>query len=312
MGGWRPPGLVLVVLPFVLLVACDTPGAMNDVSQAATVAPDLSESSQPSAPSPAEVSSTLNPRDNPMILVENDPSRSEVPTAREVRLAVVLSTLHVQVPRSERLHAESVWNHLREDLFDVRTFTRLEKNGMRVGAGNARWWNAIQTVLNSIPGVRSVALDPVRLPPNYPLSLELDTEPQDQTLFWVEGDGIFSGESWPHSRNVLRVSYDLHLEDPEKVRMVVVPEVRQSLKGWKWIRSDVGLTQMPQYHGRSFEAAGFWADVKPGEFLLVAPNEAADVGNVIGGAFLVQAPEGRTYDSYVFLRVDVNHVAQRN
>jgi len=32
----------------------------------------------------------------------------------------------------------------------------------------------------------------------------------------------------------------------------------------------------------------------------------------VGGAFLISEEDGRRYDSYVFLRADVNHVALRD
>jgi hypothetical protein len=33
---------------------------------------------------------------------------------------------------------------------------------------------------------------------------------------------------------------------------------------------------------------------------------------IVGGAFLSSEQEGRRYDSYVFLRADLNYVAHRN
>jgi hypothetical protein len=228
------------------------------------------------------------------------------------RLDVVLEVLHVLVPQAADQQAELLWSHLREDVLDARTTLRLRQNGLRVGVGHAQWWEAVHATLAAIDGVRSLAVNPVRVPPNYPLALELDTGPREQTLFCIGDDGILTGETWPHSRNVLRLSYTINLESPDAVRLTMIPEVRQWLEGWEWVRNEAGLTKRPNYTGRAYPAAGFILDLQPGEFLLVAPGVKADVYGLIGSAFLSRDDDGERFDSYVFLRADVNHVAQRD
>ena len=245
----------------------------------------------------------------PVLVRAAEPERSSAD--RRVALDVVLTVLHVQVPGERRAQVGPIWNHLREDVFDSETVVRLRRNGVRVGVGKVQWWDAIQATLDVTEGVRSLALDPVRLPPGFPLALELDQRPREQTLFYVADDGILTGETWPHSRNVLRISHELNRLHPERLRLLVVPEVRQRLDGWRWVRTGSGLAQVPDYHGRTFAAAAFAVDLEPGEFLLVAPNSAADTYGIVGGAFLSNAQDPDKHDSYVFLRADVNHVALR-
>ena len=237
---------------------------------------------------------------------------SERGMSRPLHLDVVVTALHVQIPRASRQQVQPLWNHVREDFLDSATVGRLGMNGVRVGLGLAEWWDAVKATIDATDGVRSIVLDPVRLPPNYPLALELDERPHDQTLFYASDDGILSGETWPQSRNVLRVSYELDLVNPQGVRFAVVPEVRQRLDGLRWVRSDAGVAQIPNANGRAFPAAGFVTDLEPGQFLLVAPGRQADLFGIVGGAFLVSEQDGRPYDSYVFLRADVNYGAHRN
>lgn len=263
-------------------------------------------------PTPAGSPATpTRPDDHPLTLV-GKPAPASTAAARTIRFDVALTTLLVQIPRRDRTQTEAVWNHLREDVFDGRTALRLRQNGLRVGVGRAEWWEAVQTVLNSVPAVRSNEVTPVRVPPNYPLALELDTAPREQTLFFASDDGVLSGETWPQSRNVLRVSYELNLHNPERVRLVVVPEVRQHLDGWSWVKTDTGLAQVPNYAGRTFATAGFAAELEPGEFLLVAPTEASDGFGLIGSTFLTTQEDEQRFESFVFLRADVNRIAQRN
>jgi hypothetical protein len=234
------------------------------------------------------------------------------PTARPARLDVAVTVLRVQIPRAARTQVASLWNHVREDVLDGDSVLRLARNGLRIGVGRTEWWDSVKAPLDVVEGVRAQAHDPVGVPANYPLALELDDGPRSQTLFHVGADGILSGETWPYSRNVLRVSYMFNLERPECLRLSVVPEVRQRLPGWHWVREESGLIQAANYNGRAFAAAGFTVDLAPGDFLLIAPGENADLFGILGGAFLSSERDGRRYDSYVFLRADVNHVAYRN
>ncbi|HQL53165.1 MAG TPA: hypothetical protein PLQ87_00510 [Phycisphaerae bacterium] len=233
-------------------------------------------------------------------------------SAERVRLDVVLTVLRVQVPSGQRAQAEPIWNHLREDVLDAQSALRLRQNGIRAGVGHTHWWDAVKATLDAVEGVHSLALDPMRVPPDYPVALELDTQPREQTLFFVAEDGVLTGETWPQSRNVLRVSYGLDRAHPERVRLLIVPEVRQRLDGWRWVRSESGLLPAPEYNGRAFGAAAIAADLAPGEFLLVAPGEQAELYGLLGGVFLSGVEDGEHYDSYVFLRADMNHVAYRN
>ncbi len=251
----------------------------------------------------------LQPEDNPLKLVAA--SADNVGAPRITRLDVVLTALRVRVPRSQRARAEMLWNHLREDALDNATTLRLQHNGLRVGVGDEQWWEAVRAALAAIPGVNSTPIAPLRVPAEYPLALELDTGPHEQTLFFLADDGVLTGETWPQSRNVLRISYVLDLQRPDRVRLFVVPEVRQRLEGLRWVRNEAGVAQVPNYSGRTFGAAGFAADLEPGRFLLIAPGTQSGVSGLVGNSFLVSEEDGQSYDSYVFLRADVNHVAQR-
>ncbi len=242
---------------------------------------------------------------------ELSPPLPSATAARLVRPDVLVGAIHVQVPRVARPRVEGVWSHIREDLVDADTALRLRRNGLRVGLGRTEWWDAIQAALDSVPGVRSSEIPAVRLPPGYPLALELDREPHEQTLFYVGEDLVLSGESWPESRNVLRLSYSLERLRSTRVRVAVVPEVRQAQRGWKWLHTDAGLARLPDFGGRSFAAAAVTADLGDGDFLVIAPSEDAELYGLVGGAFLTRQEDGERFDSYVFIRAGVNHDARR-
>ncbi len=229
-----------------------------------------------------------------------------------VRLDVSLTTLHVQAPRTQLDRVETIFGYLREDKLSTTETRRLRGNGIRVGIGRDESWSAIEDVLRSIPDVRHVAAPPVRIPPNYPLALELDRGPRTQTLFHVGEDDILTGESWPDSRNVLRISYSIDLTRVGSLLLMVVPEVRQRREGWKWISTDAGVAQAPNFRGRAFGAAGFNVSLAPGEFVVIAPNRDATAFGLLGGAFLTSDADGQRFDSLILIRADINHVARRD
>ncbi len=215
--------------------------------------------------------------------------------------AVELRVLLVRVPVEQRAAMRSVWNHIREEVVSGELSMRLHENGFRVGIGHEKWWPQIKAAIDEIEGHRATQFDPVRLPPGYPLALELDSEPHDQTLFHVAADGVISGGTWAQSRNVLRISHSSDFRGPGRLLVKIMPEVRQRLEGWRWLRTESGLWQTPNYNGQAFEVVGVSLPLEPDEFILIAPGERAGKFGLIGGAFLRGELDGKSLESYLFL-----------
>ena len=228
------------------------------------------------------------------------------------RLVHELAVLNVLVPQGREDAMKKIWNFLREDVLDDEVRLRLGHNGLRVGVGHARWWEPIKAALDAIDGHRVTFATSIRVPVGFPLSLELDSEPRAQTLFYVGSDGILSGSTWPDSRNVLRVTYAPDPRDADRILLHAVPEVHQRRDGWEWVRTESGLWQVPRQSMQTFDAAEFVVTLRPGEFALLAPSADSRIYGLLGGAFLTRLCEGQGYNSYVFLRPEVRHVGQHD
>jgi hypothetical protein len=228
------------------------------------------------------------------------------------RRAYELAVLHILVPREQEVALEKIWNYLREDVLAADTDLRLRRNGLRVGVGHAQWWEPIRAALESLEGHQVAPTTSLRMPVGLPLALELDSEPRPQTLFCVGVDGFLSGGTWPESRNVLRVTYGPDLQDADRIVLRVIPEVHQKQDGWRWVRTEAGLWQIPRQAMQAFDAAGFTLTLGPGEFALLAPSENARVRGLLGDAFLTRASEGRHYCSYIFLRPEARQVGEHD
>ncbi len=228
------------------------------------------------------------------------------PAQIETRLIV----LHVQAPRSARLQVSGVWNQVREDVLDSATAERLNNNGLRVGLGRTERWDAVKAIFDASPNSRVHELPPLRGIPGLPLALDLDRAPRDQTIFYLEQDGILSGDTWPASQKVLRVSFDLDLQERDRVQLAIVPEIRQELPPAVTYTREEGWSGGPRREGRAYGSAAFVVPLDANEFILLAPGEKADVFGMVGGAFLTDRVAGEPYDSYVFIRAEVNRVQQ--
>lgn len=286
------------VRPVWIVVVLLSSGCRNGARPWAGLAAD--DAHPPTGLRDAETAFTWH-RSDPEPLVERAP---------ETRIDVLLRVLYVQVPRSQRDQTAGVWDHLREDALDSETRRRLHRNGVRVGLGRTERWDTIKDRLNEIAGYRVHEFPPLRTPPEVPLALEFDVEPVDHTIFYLDGDGILSGDTWPASQRVLRVTYTLDTRDTHRVFLSVVPEIRRQLDP-EWSYTEDGWTTGPRRTGRAFAAAAFAVALEPNEFVLLAPGEKADLFGLVGGAFLADRVDNQPYDSYVFLRTDIAHVNER-
>jgi hypothetical protein len=262
----------------------------------------------PSAEPVAEPAPEIADADTGFTLVRAD--RAKAAALEPPRRLCELAVLHILVPQAQESAVEKIWNFLREDVLDAETRLRLQQNGLRVGVGHVQSWEPIKAALDAIEGHRVTFATPVRVPVGFPLSLELDSESREQTLFYVGTDGILSGSSWPDSRNVLRATYAPDPRDAGRVLLQVVPEVHQRRDGWEWVRTESGLWQIPRQSMETFHAAGFVLTLGQEEFVLLAPSVNSRIYGLLGGAFLTRRSEGQNWNSYVFLRPEATDVGQ--
>ncbi len=255
----------------------------------------------PTAEEPPSVPAPISSAENPFRI----PAESQAPAAAPLRAAprtAELSVIHVKAPSRRAPLLEAVWSHLREDLLGSDAYRHLMSNGIRVGKGHADEWDAIRAIIDGIPDCRVNMGEPVNLPAMFPLDLELDLEPRDQTIFFLDRFGVLSGATWPASRNVLRVAYGFDPQDHQAVQLVVTPQVRQQATGRRWVRTDVGLSQVTTHQGRGYGELAVAVTLRPGEFLVLAPNERAVLSGLIGRAFLREVLADEAFDSMLFIR----------
>lgn len=223
------------------------------------------------------------------------------------RLDVLIRVLHVQIPRDQRAAAAGVWATLREASFDSQTLWRLNRNGWRVALGRTERWDEIEAALAAVPGGRRHEYPPLRTPAGVPLTLRIDAQPKEYTVFYIGTDGILSGETWTASERVLRLTYGLDIARGGRIIIEVVPELWRS-GGIDLTHTEAGLVIGPRRDGRAFGVAALSVSLGTNDFLLIGPGRRADVYGLLGGTFLQDTIDERSFDSYLFIRADVSYV----
>jgi len=213
-----------------------------------------------------------------------------------------LTILHVYIPLESERAMERVWQRLREDVVGGEAQLRLRRNGLRVGIGHDQWWSDVKETIDGIEGRIVNFGEPLRAPAGYPLGLELDRQPHDQTLFYVDEAGGLHGDSWEATRNSLRVIHVPAATEPGRIQVFVAPAVSRDTGELAWARDGPRYTQEPKRIHRVFQAAEFSVTLSAGEFLLIAPSEHAELPGLLGWAFLTTERERIRYHSYIFMR----------
>ena len=223
-------------------------------------------------------------------------------------LQMRVAAFNVLIPRGSEGEVRAIWRHLREDVLAADLAARLRANGLRVGVGNARWWTAIRSTLERVEGYRVSSSAPLRQPVGAALTLELDTEPRDQTIFQIGADGMLSGNTFPASRNLLRVVYQPDARPSGRIWVSVTPTIRQDLGGQRWQRTAQGIALAPNEHTTTIDSAAWALWLERDEFLVVAPSEAGSLEGLLGDALLSAQLDGNAYSSFLFFRPEVERL----
>jgi len=260
-----------------------------------------SASSNPSGEGVA--TSGTQPGAEPANLLDSPPESIDARDPRVLRLVVHLDVLRVEVPMGSVSTSASIWSHLDEQAIGTQRAVTLRRNGFRVGVGRPEGWEPIKAILDGIPAPliyhESVVLG------TGGLSLDITEIPEDQAIFFFRDDGTLTGESFPASRNALQVMYEIAPDDPGKVVLKLIPEIRQHERGTQWVRRDGRYVRVPVYHGRILSELAMTAALPAGWFLAVGPGGEVALGSIVGRALLTRQVEGKRYESIYFFTPQV-------
>jgi hypothetical protein len=242
--------------------------------------------------------SAITDSSGPMLDTSSDQSP---PEPKVLTLQIDFSVLRTTAPEGVFSESLKIWNHLDSQAIPAAKARLLAKNGVRVGRGHIDTWIPIKALLDAEEGVMS-SQSRIRVSNGYPLILELDAAPRDQTFFLFRPSGHLAGADYPGSVNIIRVEYTIPPTAPGNVVVEVMPEVRltEARRAEPEKLQDL-FGPKTEKVSRIVRELAFKTQLGPDEFLVVGPNEAAHSGHLIGSLMLCEQRDGVGYETMYFI-----------
>jgi hypothetical protein len=214
-------------------------------------------------------------------------------------LHLSFNVLRTRVPRGTFSESGKIWNHVDEQVVPADLAANLQRNGLRIARGKVASWPPIKALLDAENDI-TVAQNAMSIGNGLPLTIELDSERHDQTLFLFRRDGTLGGVTLPASMNLLRIEYAIPVTDPDSVLLNVMPEIRLQTPPPKLTTE--GWVERPMVPpSRVFRELAVRILIGPEEFLAVGPSPAAHRAHTMGSLLLGQEVEGRRYEYMFFI-----------
>jgi hypothetical protein len=178
--------------------------------------------------------------------------------------------------------------------------TMLRNNGLRIGVGKHSTWPQIKAALDAEKV--EISTNQQTLQNGVPLTVEINTQPRDQTLFLIRSDGTMPGAFFPQSTNALRIEYWIPPSSANTVMMELMPEIRLPRAAGQ-SNLAVAALQDPSvmYPSRPLRELTVRIAVGPDEFLAVGPSSVAQQNHLAGSLLLVEEVDGRRLESMCFI-----------
>lgn len=249
------------------------------------------DQSTASAPGEDSADSSIAPSDEP---TDANPS---TPVAI---LSIDFQILRVRAAQGTFSRSAKIWNAIDEEILSPDAHVLLERNGLRVGAGQVADWPQIKAILDA----EQVELqrDHQVVQNGLPLTVEVMPQMRDQLLFLFRPDGTMAGRSYGYSRTRLRIDYAISVMVADSVEAQVMPEIvlptperEQTLIPARRERYPVEEPTRPLWE------IAVKTRIGPGEFLAVGPTEKVYEGHFAGTLLLVDEVDGRKLESVYFI-----------
>lgn len=216
-----------------------------------------------------------------------------------LRVGAYLDILRVEVPLHTLSDSQELWQYLDEQAIGAERIVTLKRNGLRVGVGRSESWGPIKAILDRVED-RFIYHESASLDMGV-LSLEVSMGPEDQTIFFFRGGDQMVGESFPASHNMLQISYEIRPDDPGRLALRIVPEIRQKQQKMTWSRRGTGYVRVPVYRGRVLHELAVGVSLSSGAFVAIGPGREIELHALIGRVLLTRDVEGKRYESIYFL-----------
>jgi len=274
-----------VASPLVVgsVAECVTAGLMALAVMAGPSCAPQDQQPPPSAPdAPASVGQPVAP--GPVVPVTSRRAGKSIPLVR-------LSVRFIQVPPGMASDSEEIWSYLNEEAVSVRGLVGLARNGLRVGIGPREGWPDVQRELKRMTGrqMRTSVFTPLLWKPAI---IHVNDGVGPRTIFMFRNDGTLYGADYPAGDNLLVVLCTLDPDEPTRILLSAVPQIRSSRKKPVILKSNRKFSFAAVPTTYSFPELTFRAPVLSGGFILIGPTKAARNPYSLGNRFLTRTIDG--------------------
>lgn len=223
--------------------------------------------------------------------------------------AVYMIHLHVgtvTVPTGRASGSEELWSYVDEEPVSLQS-TVLGLNGLRVGIGRSDAWSDLAGSMKNLTG-QTFKTTQLQVVAGQPTPVELKSRQPAQTIFVFFPDRTMTGMDYPPGDNLLTLSCTLNEDDPSKVLITALPQIRTTKRVPQFLQS-AGVGQMvtrPLVY--SFHPLTFQLTVDNDDFLIVGPGIMARRPMSLGHHFLLQDREGMLFETVLVIRPRVFRV----
>lgn len=260
--------------------ACQKPGGERPFQLGELFRPLLSADSPATAPAPDDSGTA-----------EGQPSASI--------LQIGFDVLRTQAPQGSFSESGKIWNHLDEQVIPAEVAAMLQRNGLRVGRAKNTSWRPIKAILDGDRNVRAFQNSMIMYN-GLPLTLELDQQPHDQTVFISRRDETLQGRTFLASMNLIRVEYAVPITDPDSVLVDIMPEIRMEAPAPK-LTVDGWMHRPIVPPSEVFRELAARVLIGPDEFLAIGPSAASGRPHTLGALLLRGQVNGQPVESMLFL-----------
>jgi hypothetical protein len=233
-----------------------------------------------------------------------NPTTSPAGKAKSYRLVITMRLMTIEVPIGTASGSEEIWSYLDEEPVKAVRAVNLGRNGLRVGLGASDALPDLQRIFKRMTG-QSPKQYMVATIPGDPLPIVLKEHQAEQTIFTFHNDRTLSGKDYPVGDYVLAVACTLDEDNPSKVLITAMPQVRSTHRQTHYVMVDGTPQVISESETLPFSQMTFQLMVPSKGFLVIGPGANSRNPTSVGYHFLVRRKEGVEFESMLVVIPEV-------
>ncbi len=215
-------------------------------------------------------------------------------------LVVRLELASIEVPAGMASGSEEIWSYLDEEAVREVRSPSLGFNGLRIGRGQPASWPDLARVLRAMTG-RKLKETTIVAIPGRPVPIVLKSAQPAQTIFLFKADQTLWGRDYPPGDNLLTIVCTLDEEDPSKVQITGLPQVRTRYRKPRFVRRG-GFMMVSRPDILSLPQLTFHVTVPQESFLVIGPGAQSARPSSVGHRFLVKEKDGVEFETVLIIK----------